>query len=69
MFSFAHAHLNVFCLCRDEEEACLGIVRWLGRLHDLYGHQMVAGVILVGSDKQYGLRIPKFFPAYCTRIL
>ena len=36
---------------RDEEEVCLGTVRWLGRLHELYGHQMVAGVILVSTVK------------------
>ena len=32
---------------RDEEDACLGTVRWLGRLPDMYGHQLVAGVFLV----------------------
>ena len=34
-------------ICRDEEDACLGQVRWLGRLPDMYGQQLVAGVFLV----------------------
>ena len=37
----------MFYVRRDEEDACLGTVRWLGRLPDMYGHQLVAGVFLV----------------------
>ena len=38
---------------RDEEEVCLGTVRWLGRLHELYGQQIVAGVILVRAHPTF----------------
>ena len=46
--------VKLFELFRDEDqEVSLGTIRWLGRLPDLAGQQLVAGILLVSYQLSF----------------